>query len=116
MAHLEWYYDEETLNKIIVNKPVSKMRDETFMTANLIGVVASTRLAPHHANNVDDPRSDSSVDVTRGSVDAFVNVNADSEAAAASISKQLGLLAPYHRQGEIKRPKKKKNSKKKKKL
>lgn len=114
MAHLEWYYDEETLNRILVNRPVSSVRDETFMTANMIGAVAATRLAPHSANNAADPRADSYVDVTRGAVDAFVNVNADSEVAAASISKQLGLLAPYQRQGAIKRPKRGKGKKKKK--
>ena len=118
MAHLEWYYKpapkDDPLYEIIVRPPVSSVRNETFMAANLIGVVAASRLAPHSANNADDPRSDSYVDVTRGSVDAFVNVNADSEAAAASISKQLGLLSPYHAQGEIKRPQKKNNKKKKK--
>ena len=118
MAHLEWYYEprpkDDRLYEIIVRPPVSSVRDETFMAANMIGAVAASRLAPHSANNAADPRDDSYVDVTRGAVDAFVNVNADSEAAAASISKQLGLLAPYHRQGAIKRSKKGKGKKKKK--
>lgn len=92
MPHLEWYYDEEKTNRIVVNS--STVNQDTLFTANLIAAVAHSRLAVHHANNLKDPRPDSSVSVTAGKVDAFANLD-DPDGGAVPIALSLGLFAPF---------------------
>lgn len=92
MAHIVWYGDEDATNRILVRSTGVKF--ETLLIANWIGAIASTRLAAHHANNADDPRADSSVSVSRGSVDAFVNLE-DPDGGAMAIAKLLGIFSPY---------------------
>lgn len=98
MAHLEWYYDEETTNRIVVRS--STVNQDTLFTANLIAAIAYSRLAVHHANNYDDPRADSSVSVTAGKVDAFANLD-DPDGGALPIALSLGLFAPFAFSGAI---------------
>lgn len=112
MAHLEWYYDEESLNRVLVRS--TSIPRETLMVANLIGAVGATRLAAHHANNADDPRPDSKVSVSRGSVDAFVNLD-DADGGATPIAKFLGIFSPYAFNGTGAKPKVSVDSKKPKK-
>lgn len=109
MAHLEWYYDEETLNQILVRRP--SIRAETMFQASLIGALAYMRLQPHHMNNADDPRADSSISVSRGTVDAFVNLD-DPDGGAMAIAKFLGLFSPYAFNGTGAKPKPGKGKKK----
>lgn len=92
MPTLKWYYDEEGLNRVLVRH--SSVDEETLQAANLIAAIASVRLAVHHANNAKDPRPDSSVGVSRGRVDAFVNLD-DPDGGAVPIALSLGLFAPF---------------------
>lgn len=101
MARIEWYYDDETLNEILVRRP--GIRAETMFHANLIGAIAHVRLAAHHQNNIDDPRPDSSVSVSRGTVDAFVSLD-DPDGGAMAIAKLLGIFSPYAFNGTGARP------------
>lgn len=105
MARIEWYYDDETLNEILVRRP--GIRAETMFHANLIGAIAHVRLAAHHQNNIDDPRPDSSVSVSRGTVDAFVSLD-DPDGGAMAIAKFLGIFSPYAFNGTGARPPEKK--------
>lgn len=102
MARVEWHYEDEELNEILVRR--KGIREATLFHANLIGAVAFTRLAAHHQNNIDDPRKDSSVSVSRGTVDSFVNLD-DSDGGAIPIAKFLGIFSPYAFNGTGARPK-----------
>ena len=95
MPHLEWYYEDEELNRILVRS--TGVPRVTMENAGIIGAIAASRLATHHANNASDPRPDSSITVTRGDVDAFVNLEAEDEAAAASIQKEVRAFDPFAR-------------------
>lgn len=108
MARIEWYYDDESLNEILVRRP--GVRAETLFHANLIGAFAYLRLSAHHQNNLDDPRPDSSVNVSRGTVDAFVNLD-DPDGGAMAIAKFLGIFSPYAFNGTGARPPEKKRKK-----
>lgn len=101
MARVEWHYKDKQLNEILVRR--NGVRAATMFQANLIGAIAHTRLAPHHQNNIDDPRPDSSVNVSRGTVDAFVNLD-DPDGGAAAIAKFLGIFSPYAFNGTGARP------------
>lgn len=112
MAHLEWHYDEEWLNRVLVRS--TSIPSETLAVANQIAAIGAVRLAAHHANNVDDPRPDSSVSVSRGAVDAFANLD-DPDGGATPIAKFLGIFAPYGFNGTGAKPKDSGGSKKPKK-
>lgn len=101
MARVEWYYDDESLNEILVRR--RGVAAATLFHANLIGAVAYTRLAAHHLNNIEDPRDDASVGVSRGNVDAFVNLD-DPDGGAMAIAKLLGIFSPYAFNGTGSRP------------
>lgn len=110
MVDIDWYGDEDTTNRILVRSTGVKF--ETLLIANWIGAIAHTRLAAHHANNIDDPRPDSSISVSRGTVDAFVNLD-DPDGGAMAIAKLLGIFSPYGFDGTGARPKSSKKRKKK---
>ncbi|UBI10049.1 hypothetical protein LA324_05420 [Corynebacterium coyleae] len=109
MAHLTWWYDEEALNRVLVRE--SSIPKETLLIANWIAAIGAVRLAAHHANNVDDPRPDSSVSVSRGAVDAFANLD-DPDGGATPIAKFLGIFSPYGFDGTGAKPKESEGSKK----
>lgn len=92
MAHLEWWYDDKPLNRILVRS--TDVPQETLLAANWIAALGAVKLAAHHANNAHDPRPDSYVDVSRGDVDAFANLN-DPDGGAMPIAKFLGIFSPY---------------------
>lgn len=112
MAAIKWHYEDEQFNRILVR--TTDVPVETLGEATKIASIATSRLAAHHANNQDDPRPDSSISITRGDVDAFVNLDADSEAAAASIQKEVRAFAPFtNSQGPVDHSQtKRKNTKK----
>ena len=93
MAHLKWYFDtDDELNRILVR--TTRVNRETLLIANWIGAVGWSRLSVHHANNIDDPRADSKVSVSRGTVDAFANLD-DPDGGAMAIAKFLGIFSPW---------------------
>ena len=115
MVQLEWYYDDESLNRILVR--TTSIDKQTLLVANWIAAIGFTKLAAHHAHNAADPRPDSRISVSRGSVDSFANLDAETNAAAASIQKETRAFYPYaHSQGPVdhsqsKKKKKRKNGK-----
>ena len=114
MADLEWYFDDKTTNEILVRS--TSVNQETSSRAKILGEVAEGRLAPHKANNAKDKRPGSSIEVTEGSVDAFVTLK-DPGGGAAAIAKSLGLFAPFAFGGaagpvKIKRGRKKRGKRK----
>ena len=106
MPHLEWYYKpapkRDPLYQLLVR--TTDVPEHTLLWAQRIAAIASTRLAAHHKNNVDDPRPDSSISVSRGSVDAFVNLD-DPDGGALPIAWFLGIFSPYAFGGKGPQPK-----------
>lgn len=102
MADVEWFYNDLELNRILVRR--GPIKAETMFQANLIAAFGYVRLQAHHMNNADDPRPDSSVSVSRGTVDAFVNLD-DPDGGAMAIAKFLGIFSPYAFNGTGARPK-----------
>lgn len=95
MAKLIWYYPEtkkdDELYRLLVRFP--KVGRRTAAEASKIYAKASAIHAVHHANNIDDPRADSRIEMERGNrgVDAFVKL-VDPDNAAFQIEHEIKAL------------------------
>ncbi|MDU3079016.1 MAG: hypothetical protein E7B29_22450 [Mixta calida] len=96
MGKVTWYDKEKGMNKKILSG--STVREDTYAAAQMLLAVFEARLAPHHANNAHNPGPHSYMDVTRGKVDAFVNLN-DADGGAAGIGYKLGIFEPWAWEG-----------------
>lgn len=103
MAEVEWTPMElEAWNEKVVRRAVPGLRAATHREAQAIAARARPVLAAHHAHNMatryahlDAKKlarlNHSSIEVSRGTVDAFVALN-DPDNAAAAIESRLGIL------------------------
>lgn len=95
MARLVWRYPEtekdDELYEILVRFP--KVGLKTAAEASKIYAKASAIHAVHHANNADDPRADSRIEMERGTrgVDAFVKL-VDPDEGAFQIEHEIKAL------------------------
>ena len=97
MADLEWYYPEtekdDRLYEILVRRP--KIRAKTYREAGIIAAAARSIHSPHARHNDERAASTgegrSSISVSRGGVDAFVNLD-DPDKGALAIEGKLNIL------------------------
>lgn len=98
MANITWYYPEtkknDKLYEILVRQP--GMSAATFTVAEEMSAIAEALLEPHHiknaARNAEGDRSPSSISVTKGSVDSFVNIDDQSDGHAHHVERETRVL------------------------
>lgn len=104
MARLHWNYNDgppDEMYKMFV-RTMPGIRAATLAAAEEIGTEAKAKLAVHHANNADDPRPDSYIEVESGDiVDAFVKL-VDPDEGALQIAYFNGILGEYAFGGQSK--------------
>lgn len=100
MAHakIDWNWDgneEGTVwNTKVVHAPGVSLKKETYLLALKGQSIASALLAPHKARSdmeKPDDHPGSSISVSEGSLDAFVNLE-DPDGGAGPIEANLGIL------------------------
>lgn len=103
MAKVEWTpMDPKAWNEKVVHRAAPGLRAATHREAQAIAARARPVLAAHHAHNMAtryahldadklEKLKHSSIEVSRGTVDAFVALD-DPDNAAAAIESRLGIL------------------------
>lgn len=97
MPKVEWKPKRvKDMNRLIVES--TNVPEATHAAADALAEVYEARLAPHHANNAHNPGPHSHINVSRGKVDAFVNLD-DAGGDAAYIGYTLGIFDPFAWEG-----------------
>lgn len=100
MAVVHWHPKSvSAMNRLIVRSNPG-IGAATLAEAEVLGAIAEGIMAPHHANSAarraatgaTDPPSRITVTQGSGGVDAFVNLEAESRVAAASIENETHAL------------------------
>lgn len=92
MAKVTWYGGPDETHRRVVRQP--GMRAADYAKAQEIAAKANALLAVHHANNAEnhtEGESVSYIDVSQGTVDAFVNLN-DVDGGARGIEWKTSVL------------------------